>query len=57
MPFSHVVSTSELAGLGAVRLIYVPTAGEQPAGMICVPIDHWIEEAKQTLTGLDDIAF
>jgi thiosulfate/3-mercaptopyruvate sulfurtransferase len=57
MPLSPVVNAKELAGLGPVRLIYIPAAGEEPEGMICVPIDRWIEEAKRTLTGLDDIAF
>lgn len=57
MPLSPVVNAPELAGLDPVRLIYVPASGEQPEGMICVPIDRWIERAKRTLTGLDDIAF
>jgi len=57
MPLSPVVNAIDLAELGPVRLIYIPAAGEQSEGMICVPIDRWIEEAKRTLTGLDDIAF
>lgn len=57
MPLSPVVNDKELVGLGPVRLIYVPASGEQPDGMVCVPIDRWIEEPKRTLTGLDDITF
>lgn len=57
MSLSPVVNAIDLAELGPVRLIYIPAAGELPEGMTCVPIDRWIEEAKRTLTGLDDIAF
>lgn len=57
MTHSPIVTADDLSGIGPLRLIYVPGSGEQPDGMISVPIDRWIEEAKRTLTGLDDITF
>lgn len=57
MSNSPLVTTDQLLALGPVRLIYVPMAEERPEGMICVPIERWIEEAKQTTSGLDDLHF
>ena len=52
-----LVSAADLATLGPLRLVYVPTGNEQPDGMIRVPIDDWIERAKQTQSGFDDVTF
>lgn len=57
MTHSPIVTADDLAGIGPVRLIYVPGASEKPDGMISVPIDRWIEEAKRTASGLDDLPF
>jgi thiosulfate/3-mercaptopyruvate sulfurtransferase len=51
------VTAADLATLGPLRLLYVPAAEERPEGMICVPIETWIERAKQTRSGLDDLDF
>ena len=52
-----LVTTADLATLGPLRLVYVPTGNEQPDGMIRVPINDWIERAKETQSGFDDLAF
>lgn len=54
---SPIVTASQLADLGAVRLLYVPAGDEQPAGMATVPIRDWIAIAKQSDTGLDDVLY
>lgn len=57
MASSPIVSPTELAELGPVRLVYVPTAEERPPDMIRVPIETWIARAQETQSGLDDLAF
>lgn len=52
-----LVTAGDLATLGPLRLVYVPTGNEQPDGMIRVPINDWIERAKETQSGFDDLAF
>ena len=57
MSNSPIVTAPQLADLGPLRLLYVPTAEERPAGMAVVPIHDWIATAKQSDTGLDDVAY
>lgn len=52
-----LVTATDLGSLGPVRLLYVPAVQERPAGMICVPIEDWIERAKETQSGFDDLVF
>ena len=57
MSNSPIVAAAQLADLGPLRLLYVPTAEERPAGMAVVPIHDWIATAKQSDTGFDDVAY
>ena len=57
MSNSPIVAAAQLADLGPLRLLYVPTAEERPAGMAVVPIPDWIATAKQSDTGFDDVAY
>ncbi len=57
MQTKPLVSAADLETLGPLRLLYVPAAGEQPDGLICVPVQHWIETAKQSETGFEDLGF
>ena len=57
MNTSPIVSASQLSDLGPLRLLYVPTAEERPAGMAVVPIRDWIAAAKQSDTGFDDVPY
>lgn len=57
MNIPPLVTAADIATLGPLRLVYVPTGNEQPEGMICVPINDWIERAKETQSGLDDLVF
>lgn len=57
MRISPIVSASQLSDLGPLRLLYVPTAEERPAGMAVVPIRDWIAVAKQSDTGFDDVPY
>lgn len=52
-----LVNAADLAALGPLRLVYVPAAKERPDGMIHVPIEAWIERAKETQSGFDDLVF
>lgn len=52
-----LVNAADMATLGPLRLVYVPVADERPNGMICVPINDWIERAKETQSGFDDLSF
>lgn len=52
-----LVTAADLVTLGPMRLVYVPAGDERPDGMICVPIDTWIERAKETQSGFDDLVF
>lgn len=54
---SPIVTAPKLSDLGPLRLLYVPTAEESPAGMAIVPIRDWIATAKQSDTGFDDVAY
>lgn len=57
MMTSPVISADELSGLGAIRLLYVPTGDEGVDGAVSVPIPSWIEHAKRSRSGLDDVAY
>jgi len=57
MQAKPVVTTADLATLGPIRLIYVPAADERPEGLLRTPIEDWIDRAKRSQSGLDDIAF
>lgn len=57
MSNSPIVTAPQLSDLGPLRLLYVPTAEERPAGMAVVPIRNWIATAKQSETGFDDVAY
>ena len=57
MSDSPIVTAPQLADLEPLRLLYVPTAEERPAGMAVVPIQDWIATAKQSDTGFDDVAY
>jgi thiosulfate/3-mercaptopyruvate sulfurtransferase len=54
---SPLVSSRDLGALGPLRLIYVPTADERPEGLTSVPIESWIDRAKQSQSGFDDLGF
>lgn len=56
MNIPPLATAADLATLGPLRLVYVPTGNEQPDGMIRVPINDWIERASETQSGLDDLA-
>lgn len=56
-PQTPVVASEELGQLGPVRILYVPAGGERPSGLTTVPIEDWISRAKQSRSGLDDLAF
>jgi thiosulfate/3-mercaptopyruvate sulfurtransferase len=57
MTHAPIVTADQLPGLGGLRLLYVPTADERPAGLTPVPIADWIAAAKASTTGLDDLGF
>lgn len=57
MDHAPLISASELQMLSPFRLLYVPGGGERPDGLTSVPIDDWIETAKRSETGFDDLAF
>lgn len=57
MNIQPLLSAADLLTLGPLRLVYVPTGNEQSEGMIRVPINDWIERAKETQSGFDDLAF
>jgi len=52
-----LVSPVDLQAIGAFRLLDVPGGAERPSGLITVPIDSWIERAKESQSGLDDVAY
>jgi len=56
-PQSPVISVKHLDQLGRVRMLHVPAGEEAPQGLIRVPIEDWISRAKQSQSGLDDLAF
>jgi thiosulfate/3-mercaptopyruvate sulfurtransferase len=57
MPAPPLVCSADLAGIGPLRLLYAPGAGEVAAGMACAPVAAWVERAKASASGLDDLAF
>lgn len=57
MQTKPLITASDLAALGPLRLVYVPAAEEQPEGMLRVPIEDWIETAKRSRSGLDDLGY
>lgn len=52
-----VLISTDLTSLGPVRLIYVPAADERPAGLITVPVANWIDAAKRSNSGFDDLDY
>ncbi|PJF10331.1 sulfurtransferase [Pseudorhodobacter sp. MZDSW-24AT] len=52
-----LVEPSELAGLGPIRLLYVPAADEKIEGLRTVPIADWVRHALKSRSGLDDDAY
>lgn len=52
-----LVTSADLAALGPLRLLYVPAADERPEGLTCVPIEDWIDHAKLSRSGFDDVSF
>lgn len=52
-----LVNATDLPGLGPLRLIYVPAGDERPEGLLSVPIEDWIDRAKRSQSGFDDLAF
>jgi len=52
-----LVEASELAGLGPIRLLYVPAADEKIEGLRTVPIADWVRHALKSRSGLDDDAY
>lgn len=46
-----------LAGLGPIRLLYVPAAEEVVEGLRTVPIADWVRHALNSRSGLDDTAY
>lgn len=57
MSSTPLVTFSDLDALGPIRLLYVAAGDERPDGLTCVPIEDWIERAKQSRSGFDDVAF
>lgn len=54
---SPLVEPEALADRGPIRLHYVPAGGGDAPIMRRVPIDASISHAKQTQSGLDDVAY
>jgi len=57
MNHSPIVTLAQLGSLSPIRLLYVPAADERPAHMTLVPITDWIEAAKRSQTGFDDLKY
>lgn len=57
MVHTPLISANELQMLAPLRLLYVPGSGERPEGLTSVPINDWIETAKRSQTGFDDLSF
>ncbi|CUX72084.1 MULTISPECIES: sulfurtransferase [Agrobacterium] len=57
MDYAPLISTVDLPKLTPLRLLYVPAGDERPDGLICVPIEAWIDVAKRSQTGFDDLVF
>lgn len=57
MTNSPIIMSNDLNDHSPVRLLYVPTGIEHPADMTRVPIAAWIETAKRSLSGFDDLKY
>ena len=57
MHTTPLITAADLASLGPLRLIYVPAADERPERLLSVPIEDWIERAKRSQSGFDDVEF
>lgn len=57
MDHAPLISTLDLPTLIPLRLLYVPAGDERPDGLTCVPIEAWIDVAKRSQTGFDDLVF
>lgn len=57
MDHAPLISANELQMLSPLRLLYVPGGGERADGLTSVPIDDWIETAKRSQSGFDDLTF
>lgn len=54
---SPLLTVADLPSVGAFRLFYVPGGTERPAGIISIPIESWIDRARQSQSGLDEVDF
>lgn len=57
MEHRPLIEAIELAGLGPIRLLYVPAADEEIEGLRTVPIADWVRHALKSRSGLDDAAY
>lgn len=57
MKNSPIIMSDDLNDHSPVRLLYVPAGNEHPANMTLVPIAAWIETAKRSQTGFDDLEY
>ena len=57
MDHAPLISANELQMLSPLRLLYVPGGGERADRLASVPIDDWIETAKRSQSGFDDLTF
>lgn len=57
MTITPIVTPDQLTALGPIRLLYVPEAEERPQGLTPVPMMAWINQAKQSETGFDDLGY
>lgn len=57
MTNSPIIMMNDLNDHSLVRLLYVPAGDEHPADMTLVPIAAWIETAKRSQTGFDDLEY
>lgn len=57
MTYSPIIKIDDLNDHSPVRLLYVPAGNEHPANMTLVPIAAWIETAKRSQTGFDDLEY
>ena len=57
MTSSPIITFDDLNDHSSIRLLYVPAGNEHPANMTRVPIAAWIETAKRSQTGFDDLEY
>lgn len=55
MTSSPIITKEDLDARRPIRLLYVPAGDARPARMTLVPITSWIETAKRSQTGFDDL--